>query len=300
MDKQPLSLDDFEFPKTTVNVDEIRKFDTEDQFTALAVELLKEVCQITSLLAGTYRLDNEGNPRKWRRNEAVVGGLMVRISKLQTAFLDQICQNRMEIASIIERSLAEGIFNLIYLLKNSSNELFNGYIEYSLKTEKELLNRITDNINSRGYELPIETRMIRSIERVFDISGFPVEQVREKGRTPWGKSIFSRLKDIGMENMYLVFMGLESHSVHGNWQDIIDNHLEYQDGEFSPKMSWCHSRPQPIFAASILSVEVNRLYLDKIIEESPDKERLQELNNDVLIRIRVADELHEQFLNQKQ
>ena len=299
MEEPPLTLGDFEFPRTKVNVEEIRRFNNEDQFTALAVELLKEVAQITALLACTYRLDNEGNPRKWKRNEAVVGGLMVRISKLQTAFLDQVCQNRMEIANIIERSLAEGIFNLIYLLKNSSNELFNGYIEYSLKTEKELLNRITDNINSRGYELPIETRMIRSIERVFDISGYPVEQVREKGRTPWGKSIFSRLKDIGMENMYLVFMGLESHSVHGNWQDIIDNHLEYQDGEFSPKMSWCHSRPQPIFAASILSVEVNRLYLDKIIEESPDKERLQELNNDVLIRIRVADDLHEQFLNQK-
>jgi len=298
MKELPLTLNDFKFPRTKVNVEEIRRFNTEDQFTALAVEFLKEVAQITALLACTYRLDNEGNPKKWRRNEAVVGGLMVRISKLQGAFLDQICQNRLEIANIIERSLAEGIFNLIYLLKNSSDELFDEYIEYSLKTEKELLNRIRENIGNRGYELPIETRMISSIERVFNISCYPFKQVREKRRNPWGKSIYNRLKDLGMENMYLVFVGLLSHSVHGNWQDLIDNHLEYQDGEFSPKISWGYARPQPIFAASILSIEANKFYLDKIIEESLDKERLKELNNDVFVRTRVADELHEQFLNQ--
>ena len=297
MDRTPLNLDDFEFPKTPVNVEEIQKFNNEDQFTALAVELFKEVMQITTLLACTYRLDPYGNPKKWQRNEAVVGGLMVRISKLQMAFLDQICQNRREIASIIERSLGEGIFNLIYLLKNSSDELFDEYIEYSLKAEKELLNRIRENIGNQGYELPIETRMISSIERVFNISCYPFEQVREKKRNPWGKSIYNRVKDIGMENMYLMFMRLLSHSVHGNWQDLVDNHLEYQDGEFSPKISWGCARPQPIFAESMLSVEANRLYLDKIIEESPDKERLQGLNDDVLIRIRVADELHEQFLS---
>lgn len=298
MKELPLTLNDFEFPRTKVNVEEIRRFNTEDQFTALAVELLKEVAQITTLLACTYRLDNEGNPKKWRRNEAIVGGLMVRISKLQGAFLDQICQNRLEIANIIERSLAEGIFNLIYLLKNSSDELFDEYIEYSLKTEKELLNRIRENIGNRGYELPIETRMISSIERVFNISCYPFEQVREKRRNPWGKSIYNRLKDLGMENMYLVFVGLLSHSVHGNWQDLIDNHLEYQDGDFSPKISWGHARPQPIFTASILSIEAIKLYLDKIVEECPDKDRIKELSNDVLIRIRMADELHEQFLNQ--
>jgi len=297
MDKTPLNLDDFEFPKTSVNVEEIQKFNNEDQFTALAVELFKEVMQITTLLACTYRLDQDGNPKKWQRNEAILGGLMIRISKLQMAFLDQICQNRMEITNIIDRSLAEGIFNLIYLLKNSSDELFDEYIEYSLRTEKELLNRIRDNIDSRGYELPIETRMIRSIEWVFDISGYPVEQVRGERRNPWGKSIYNRLKDIEMENMYLVYVGLLSHSVHGNWQDLIDNHLEYQDGAFSPKINWCHSRPQPIFAESILSFKANELYLDKIIEESPDKERLKELNNDVMVRISAADELHEQFLN---
>ncbi len=41
------------------------------------------------------------------------------------------------------------------------------------------------------------------------------------------------------------------------------------------------------------------LYLDKIVKECPDKDHIKERNNDVLIRIRVADELHEQFLNQK-
>ena len=70
--------------------------------------------------------------------------------------------------------------------------MYDEYIEDSLKTEKELLNRIRENIENRGHELAIETRMIRSIERVFNISCYPFEQVGEKKRNPWGKSIYNR------------------------------------------------------------------------------------------------------------
>ena len=181
MKELPLTLNDFEFPKTKVNVEEIRKFASEDQFMSLAVELLKEVAQITALLACTYRLDSEGNPRKWKRNEAVVGGLMVRISKLQMAFLDQMCQNRMEIANIISRSLAEGIFNLIYLLKNRSDELFDEYIDYSLKTESQfnvvepIGNVVIKNVNG----IPIR---IKDVAYVEDSYQEQTEIIRNNGK----------------------------------------------------------------------------------------------------------------------
>ncbi len=299
MEELPLTLNDFEFPRTKVNIEEIKKFDSEDQFMSLAVELLKEVGQITALLSCTYRLDQDGNPRKWTRNEAILGGLMVRTNKLQRALLDQICQNRLEIAFIIYRCFSESLINLKYLLQRDNDNLFDEYIEYSLREEKRLLNRIKKNIANRGCELPIEGRMISSIEQSFNTSSFSPEQVDETKWQPWGEKIYERAKSIEMEDAYFALFSLPSHSVHGNWQDLISYHLKYEKGEFSPEIQWSYPRPQLLFTAALLSADINKLYLNEIIQKCPDKDQINNLLDDIILRVRVADELHEQFLNQK-
>lgn len=298
MEEIPLTLNDFEFPRTKVNIKEIKKFDSEDQFMSLAVELFKEVCQITALLSCTYRLDQDGNPRKWARNEAILGGLMVRTSKLQLALLDQICQKHLEIAFIIDRCLSESLINLKYLLQRDNDNLFDEYIEYSLREEKRLLKRIEENITKRGHELPIESRMIDSIRQAFKTSSFTPEQVDETKWKPWGEKIYERAKSIGMEDAYFALFSLPSHSVHGNWQDLISYHLKYEKGEFSPEIQWGYPRPQLLFTAALLSADINKLFLNKTIQECPDKDQIDILLGDIIIRVRVADELHEQFLNQ--
>jgi len=298
MEGLPLTLNDFEFPRTKVNIEEIKKFDSEDQFMSLAVELLKEVVQITALLSCTYRVDEDGNPRKWTRNEAILGGLMVRISKLQLALLDQICQKRLEIAFIIFRCLAESLLNLKYLLNRDNDNLFDEYIEYSLREEKRLLNRIKENIANRGCELPIEGRMISSIEQAFNTSSFSPEQVDETKWQPWGEKIYKRAKSIGMEDAYFALFSLPSHSVHGNWQDLISYHLKYEKGEFSPEIQWSYPRPELLFTAALLSADINKLYLNEIIQKCPDKDQIDVILDDIILRVRVADELHEQFISQ--
>lgn len=292
----PLVLSDLKLQRTNVDVKEIKKFNSEEQFISLAVELFKEVSQITVILSCTCRLNEKNNPRKWTRNEAILGGLMVRISKLQRGLLDQICQKRLEIALILFRCLAESLINLRYLLKKNSEEIYSNYIEYSLREEKRLLNKINQNINKRGYELHIEGRMKYSINRAFQTSSFSPTQVDETKWKPWGEKIYERAKSIEMEDEYFALFSLPSHSVHGNWQDLITYHLENENGEFSPKAQWGHPRPQPVFAAALLSAETNRLYLDEIISNCSDKEQIDKLLDDIIIRIQVADELHEQFL----
>lgn len=296
MKESSLTLKDFNIPITRVDHEEIKKFDSEEKFMSLAVELFKEVGQITSILSCAYRLDTKNNPRKWKRDEAVLGGLMVRFSKLQIGFLDQICQKRLEIANILFRCLGESIINLEYLLTRSTDDLFNEYIEYSLREEKRLLNKIKENITERGYEIPIETRMKRSIERSFKKSSFSVEQVDEKKWKPWGEKIYERAKKIGMEEIYFALFSLPSHAVHGNWQDLITYHLDYENKEFSPKTQWGYPRPQPLFAVALLSAEINKLYLKEIIPDCSDKDKINKILDDIFLRIRVADELHEQFI----
>jgi hypothetical protein len=166
--------------KVEVDFRTVSGYTREGEFTCLAVELLKEMAVYTSLLACTYPLDEDNNLRNWTRKEAVLAGLMVRLSKLQSGFLDQVCQHRREIADLIFRPLIENIINLMYLLTQGKPELIEEYIEYSLRTEKRFLVEIENNIREQGFELPIETRMKASIMDVFEKSGTSLEQVNEK------------------------------------------------------------------------------------------------------------------------
>lgn len=291
-----LKLDDFQFEKTEINEEDIGKLDSEDDFMNLAVELLKEVGIITTVNACTFRFDENNNPRRWSRNEAISGGLMVRITKLQSSFLDQVCQKRMESAMILFRCIGESLINIHYLLRNESNELYNKFIEYSLREEKRLLNNINDNISKRGSELPIEKRMKKSINRAFQTSNFKPEDVDEKNREPWEENIYKRAKSVGLGNVYSAILSLPSHYIHGNWQDLISNHLEFENGEFSPNPDWNMPRPQPLLALCVLSIEANKLYVDKTLPDCPDRKKIIEMLDDINSRAKIVDSFHEKFL----
>ena len=284
-----LTLKDFYFKKTIVSSEEMGRYQSNDQFMHLAVELLKEVAVVTSVISCAYRLNDKNDPRDWTRNEAILGGLMVRISKLISSFLDQICQKRLETAMILFRCLGESIINVSYLLKNQSEGTFDEYIEYSLREEKRLLLKIEDNIKQRGKSLPIEERMKESIKRSFETSNFEIDKVQENNQEPWSESIYRRAKAINLEDAYFAIFALPSHNVHGNWQDLITNHLEYNNGAFQPNTDRKTPRPQPVFASGILSIEVDRQYIDTVLPNCPDKTQIQDLLNDIHDRIIQAE-----------
>lgn len=295
-----LQLDDFNFTKTEVSVERIKKYNSNDSFMSLAVDLFKEIITITVVVSCVYRLDENNKPRKWTRNEAILGGLMVRLSKLQSSFLDQICQKRMEIAMILLRCLGEGLININYLLERNNDELSNKFIEYSLREEKRLLNRINNNIAERGYELPIEQRMKKSIKRAFKTSNFVPAKVNENNFDSWEKTIHKRAKIVGMEDIYSALFSLPSHDIHGNWQNLINNHLEYENNEFNPNTNRKMPKPQPLFGICVLSAKTVKLYIKKIVPDCSDKEKVLKMLEDVTLRVRVADELHEHYLQKKQ
>lgn len=282
--------------KVNVNKEEILKYKTEDQFIAILIELLKEISIFTYHSATIYSTDNYDNPKKWTRNEAILGGLMVRATKLQSSFLDQLCQNRLEIAIIIFRCLSETLINLKYLLEKKDDKIFDDYVEYSLKNESKLMKIIKNNIDKSGQELPIEKRINKSIERSFKKSS--TEDIStDRG---WGdineKSIFDKTKKVGWEDLYLALIGFPSHSVHGNWQDLIDFHLQYENGDFNPNFEWNNPRPQIITPICRLSAEVDRIYLNKIIEDKELKMKISDRIDDYIERIFLVDQLHEKFI----
>jgi len=121
---------------------------------------------------------------------------LVRLYKLISALLDQICQRRRETTFILSRLAFETIVNLAYLIEYGSPELFDEYIRYSLRQERRLYDRITANIAARGgIRLPIEDRMLASISAAAIKSGFAIVDLSPNEPKSWGKRTFvSELK----------------------------------------------------------------------------------------------------------
>lgn len=165
-----------EIDAVAVEDDVIEAYTSEDQFNALTVELLKEVGSFVCVASCILPADT----KVWSRDKAIYGGLLVRLFKLISALLDQICQKRRETTFILSRLAFETIVNLVYLIQYGSPELFEQYIKYSLRQERRLHNRIMANIDARGgIRLPIEDRMLSSIAAAATKSGFPLQSCHQ-------------------------------------------------------------------------------------------------------------------------
>jgi len=137
---------------------------------------------------------------------------------------------------IVNRCLAETAINLKYLLIESEERVKRNYIKYSLITEKELWEVLKSNISERPEDVwNIEKRMQKSIQNSFDDSDFDLEDINRSSK--W-KSIKSRADAVAGEMFYDVYYGISSHSIHGNWQDILTNNLERFGENFKLHINW--------------------------------------------------------------
>ena len=293
-----MNFDDFEFNRIELNEDLIREYKNESQFMEICVELFKVIGHLTILISNISKQDDAGNIIKLNKNEAIIVGNLIRLSKLMIAFIQQTCEKRREITDILIRCIFETTINLNYFLKNKNNEaIFEDYILSSLSTELKLYNDITKNINDRGSILPIEERMLESIVSSVNDSGFDIKKIDTKRKYI---KIFDKAKDVFNERSYLYYISLPSHSIHGNWQDLITHHLTCEDELFLPKNNWSIPRPQQINSAVFIIIEFLLEYISFALEPCQEREYLiWELFYHREINIKLND-LHEEFLVRKQ
>lgn len=240
---------------------EIEKFDSEDKFMDAYVELLKQTIELIYRVVGLKYCDNYGVPKKIDKDEAVVGGNLIRLIKLNTSFLQNICEGKLEICYIINRCIAETAINTKFLLIEGEERVKRNYIKNSLITEKELWETILSNVKDRsGDVLPIEERMQKSIQNSFDNSDFDLDEVKRSSK--W-KSIKERANLVAGEMFYSVFYGISSHSIHGNWQDILLNNLKKLEDGFELNLQWNRPRPQIIDGAIILNLDVVKIFCER-------------------------------------
>jgi Family of unknown function (DUF5677) len=232
--------------RVEVDQDKIAKFEDENAFTGLAVNLMIETASYTCVAACTM-----GDKPEWDRDHAAVCGNMVRLYKLLHSVLDQTTQRRGETSFILTRLVFETLVNIQFLIFNFSKELIDSYVTYSLRHERKLRDVILSRINLRhGIVLPIEDRMLKSINRAAEVGGVSLDDVDPKQKAPWGgKNLYDKAESIGLGEAYLAAVGGVSHSIHGNWHEIYSNHVDWKGSDkFGPALEWSTPRPQVLLA----------------------------------------------------
>jgi hypothetical protein len=281
--------------RVEVDTAAIAGFTSEEQFTELAVRLMVESASYTCVAACTL-----GSKPVWDRNQAAVCGNMVRLYKLLDAVLDQTCKRRQEVSFILARLVFETIVNIRFLIQEFSTELIDSYVSFSLRHERKLRDSILHNISKRGgRRLPIEERMLKSINRSASAAGLSLDSVDLTKKGPWGgKNLYEKAEAVGLSEAYLAAFGGASHSVHGNWHELYGNHLHWdENGGFTPNTGWHIPRPQLLLALCSMVIETLAIYFAFIAGETVElvDAQLADLHN----RLIVTNDAHEAYLSKR-
>ena len=166
----------------------------------------------------------------------------------------------------------------------------------SLKPEGDQYRVIQNNIARRGKTLPIETRMLSSINRTFENSG--VKSIDELNKIPKRKDYKRILEALEMDTSYPMLQGVPSHSIHGTWVDLALHHLEKVGSGFRPHPDSVTPDPRLFCPISILVLYAMRSYVNKNFPASHEGiSILLARIEDLIDRNTKIDALHEKLLS---
>ncbi len=224
---------------------------------------------------------------------------MVRLYKLLNGLLDQTCQKRRETSFIFARLIFETVVNLRFLIKHLSDDLVASYISYSLQHERKLRDVIRENISSNGGAAsPIETRMLRSIETAESASGISLDSIGTKRLPHWGgKNTYDKSADVGLESAYLALFGGGSHGIHGNWQELYGEHLDWDGQGFTPRLKWGRPRPQILLSLAVILTDTLIIFFE-FIDDKQALESLRPSLQSLQQRLLQVDDAHESYLSE--
>lgn len=274
------------------------KDDSESSFSQVAFELYKET-SIVAVIASNLSYSSDSEKGALPLYQAVEAALIVRISKFMASVLALLCDKNREHGEVImalNRCISESAIKLRFFCERADDEDFDNFIKSSLKPEKDLFDTVQKNIAKRGKALAIETRIINSVSRVFRSSG--ITKIDELERIPKRKNYIEFLRALGMEENYPMLQGVPSHSIHGNWVDLLLHHLEERDGAFLPKPDSVVPDTRLLCPINMLILTAVRSYIVKHFLNNHDEINILLNRIDNLIeRNMEVEALHEKYLS---
>src|SRR5688572_7054421 len=141
--------------------------------TGIAFDLYRETTIAAAFVSHIYESVSDGHAAL-SRDQAIKAGLGVRIAKYMGAVLallsDAVREHR-EVIMTLNRCISESAMNLKFFAEQAQPADYDEFVKSSLRPERDQRTLILRNIEDRGSELPIEKRMLHSIERTLKRSG---------------------------------------------------------------------------------------------------------------------------------
>ena len=263
-------------------------------FISTLVKLGNGVLYLLRLVA-VMAPDEKRAQRGYTRRRAVLIGLFVRLGKLYKCLLDNICQEQGEITLIFVRLIFETKARLEYLMQAKSSS-YRSFVVSSFRAEKEILQAMEEKKTQRAL-LSIEQRMIQSVRKAMAEARISrKELVKMKQWKLNGKDFKTILRNIGQENMYLYGFRTPSHTVHGDWADLLRSHLKKEGRFYKAKIEFDTPDPRALSPSSILVLDCTIKYVRRL---QLDRDRVvTSLAYKLLKKLKEIERAHDVFLQQ--
>ena len=203
-------------PPISVDFGELAETRESYPFDRAGWELVARAGRLTRLLVdatGPLTLD-----------QAVVGGLMVRISKRLWDLFESTQAEESEAHGILARCILESTVDLRWLASRSDAAAFRRFRADSFATRRRWLDAATaEQVTDATMDATLE-RVRAQTEAELAAAGVTWEDVPRRPHG-WGGSLRQRMADLGLESEYTSFFAGHSNYVHGSWHEIRAFHL---------------------------------------------------------------------------
>lgn len=192
---------------------------SEESINNLLIELsvdLSELLDISSRI-----VNKEKHPNYYNVNEATVVGLLTRIVKLFKESVDYYSANKLEMYLIFYRLIYESFVVMKYLIVNGENSQRN----FRLASYSNAYKRYEKLKEVKSQTNPIVKEQLIKIENKIKADGFTFDDLNKKNNKLDGKNFRSINSEVEEDWLYDFTYGVGSSSVHGDWQDVINNHI---------------------------------------------------------------------------
>ncbi len=224
---------------------------------------------------------------------AALTGMLNRCSRLMLANVHLTADGLFgETLVLISRCIMESTIKVRWLCLKDSVESFERYLADGLKKDIELKDIIETNVREReGKRLPIEERMLNSVNRCVRLSGMSESQIRDAKKLPDLRSMQQDLKL--PKGYYLVTQSLASHPVHGTWTDLVLNYLEEgSDGNLQPRDHDCPPSPTQFVMTSCVVLQSVESFLRYVFPRRKDAEPFLEVMDSIRDQLWKANNEH--------
>ena len=262
------------FPEVpSFSEDEMRRYRETGDYAPILFEWYKFVGSLCALV-GHIQRDSPAFRAIPRLHYHVLIGLLNRCARLMLANVALSYEGRFgETTAIIDRCIFESAIKIRWLSTDPAQVKFTRYLADGLKTELEFKAQIEANIASRGgSELPIETRMLRSIGNHIAAAEMTEGEVKLAKKLP---NLASMMGELGIGRLfYIVFHKIGSHHIHGTWPSLLTHYLEEDDKgkpfEFAPRGHDCDMDINQFAVIPLIVLGAMRAYVQHTFEECED------------------------------